>query len=110
MQGKTILFATNRLEFLTGCNSIVVMKEGSIDGQGTQAHLQETCETYQDLMATMGTVEEGMRMRLLAGVKKVCPFLALHGNSYARGIYLLGMGKRSGEDPLSWFVVFAWHT
>jgi energy-coupling factor transporter ATP-binding protein EcfA2 len=60
VQGKTIIFATNRLEFLGGCNKVVVMKDGAIDGQGTQAELAKSCETYNELLANMGTVEQGM--------------------------------------------------
>lgn len=59
LQDKTRLFATNRLEFLGGADKIVVMKEGRIDGQGSQAELQDTCDTFKDLMANMGTPEQG---------------------------------------------------
>jgi hypothetical protein len=36
------------------------MKDGAIDGQGTQAELAKSCETYNELLANMGTVEQGM--------------------------------------------------
>lgn len=36
------------------------MKDGQIDGQGTQNELQKSCEAYKDLMSTMGTPEQGI--------------------------------------------------
>jgi hypothetical protein len=54
------------------------MKDGSIDGQGTQAELVNSCETYNELLANMGTVEQGTSVMVMSRFSSSINILA-HG-------------------------------
>ena len=48
-QGKTLLVIAHRLSTIKNADNIVVLKNGGIVAQGTQAQLLEHCPLYQDM-------------------------------------------------------------
>ena len=48
-QGKTLLVIAHRLSTIKNADNIVVLKNGEIAAQGTQAQLLEHCPLYQDM-------------------------------------------------------------
>ena len=47
--GRTLIIVSHRLSTLTGCDSIVVLKDGLIEGIGRHSSLLDSCQTYQEL-------------------------------------------------------------
>jgi ABC-type multidrug transport system fused ATPase/permease subunit len=60
MEGRTTLMISHRLVTVTGCDRIVVIKEGQILDQGTHAELLERCDLYREMWAEQ-TREGGER-------------------------------------------------
>lgn len=48
-RGKTLLVIAHRLSTIKNADNIVVLKEGRIEAQGTQAQLLETCPLYRTM-------------------------------------------------------------
>lgn len=48
-RGKTLLVIAHRLSIIKNADNIVVLKEGRIEAQGTQAQLLETCPLYRTM-------------------------------------------------------------
>ena len=53
-EDKTVIFVTNRLEFVESSDKVLVMQDGRIAGLGTYEELDATCEAFQVLMADQG--------------------------------------------------------
>ena len=51
IKGKTVLVIAHRLHTTAGADKIVVLREGTVDAQGTHEELLRTSETYQRLWA-----------------------------------------------------------
>lgn len=48
-EGRTLVIVSHRLSTLTGCDSIIVLKDGTVEGVGKHKQLLETCQTYKEL-------------------------------------------------------------
>jgi len=47
--GRTLVIVSHRLSTLTGCDSIIVLKDGVVEGNGKHKDLLESCQTYKEL-------------------------------------------------------------
>lgn len=54
LRHKTLVFVTNRLEFVNSCDRIVVLKEGQIAADGSYAALMEQSSVFRSIMADQG--------------------------------------------------------
>lgn len=54
----TIIIVAQRIGTVMDADQILVMEEGEIVGRGTHAQLLETCETYQEIVASQLRVED----------------------------------------------------
>jgi ATP-binding cassette, subfamily B, multidrug efflux pump len=54
----TVLIVAQRVSTIIDADQIVVLEDGAIVGKGTHAELLETCETYQEIVASQLTAEE----------------------------------------------------
>jgi ABC-type multidrug transport system fused ATPase/permease subunit len=57
-EDKTVIFVTNRLEFVESSDKVLVMQDGRIAGLGTYTELDASCEAFQVLMADQGINEK----------------------------------------------------
>lgn len=48
-KGRTVVIVSHRLTTLTGCDSIIVLDRGQVEGMGNHARLLETSKVYRDL-------------------------------------------------------------
>ncbi len=48
-RGRTVIMVSHRLSMLTGCDAIIVLDQGEIDGIGTHRQLLESSKVYRDL-------------------------------------------------------------
>ena len=48
-KGKTLLVIAHRLSTIKNADNIVVLKDGSIEAQGTQEELLENCSLYRNM-------------------------------------------------------------
>ncbi|MEZ6092850.1 MAG: ATP-binding cassette domain-containing protein [Pirellulaceae bacterium] len=48
-KGRTVVIVSHRLTTLTGCDSIVVLERGQVEGMGKHRQLLESCKIYRDL-------------------------------------------------------------
>ena len=48
-KGKTLLVIAHRLSTIKNADNIIVLKNGTVEAQGKQAELLETCPLYQDM-------------------------------------------------------------
>lgn len=55
---KTVVFVTNRLEFVSKCDRITVMRDGHIASCGTYSELEATCEEFQELMSDQSQTDD----------------------------------------------------
>ena len=59
VEGKTVIVIAHRLSTITGADQIVVVKDGSIETQGTHEELLQQCQLYADLWQAHMGVKEG---------------------------------------------------
>ena len=59
VEGKTVIVIAHRLSTITGADQIVVVKDGSIEAQGTHEELLQQCPLYADLWQAHMGVKEG---------------------------------------------------
>ena len=59
VEGKTVIVIAHRLSTITGADQIVVVKDGSIEAQGTHEELLQQCQLYADLWQAHMGVKEG---------------------------------------------------
>ena len=53
-RGKTVIFATNRVEFVAGCNSVLVMNQGRIADQGDVETVRRINPEFKAMIAEVG--------------------------------------------------------
>lgn len=58
LASKTVIFVTNRLEFVHSCKRIMLMGNNSIKADGTYEELMENEPSFQELMAEQGPSED----------------------------------------------------
>lgn len=58
LKGKTVLFVTHQLQYLEECDSIILMKNGQIEEQGTHEELMKSNGEYAKLINTFVNKEE----------------------------------------------------
>jgi ATP-binding cassette, subfamily B, multidrug efflux pump len=56
--GSTVLIVTQRIATVMHAESIIVMDEGRVVGQGTHRELMERCETYREIATSQLSEEE----------------------------------------------------
>lgn len=54
LRGRTRIVATNRLEFTTDCDFVVVMVEGRVAAVGSYEELRDTCAPFRQLLEAQG--------------------------------------------------------
>lgn len=66
---KTRVVATNRLEFMSDCDVVVVLESGRIEAVGSFATVSRSSKALRRLMAAQALAQDGMRFGLL---RRVC--------------------------------------
>jgi len=56
-RGKTVIFATNRLEFVSACDEVIVLSAGAVHASGPVGQVRQSSHLFATLMAS--TEEEG---------------------------------------------------
>jgi ATP-binding cassette, subfamily B, multidrug efflux pump len=56
--GATVIMVTQRVATVKGADSIVVLDEGRVVGEGRHAELMENCEEYREIATSQLTAEE----------------------------------------------------
>jgi len=62
---KTRIVATNRLEFISSCDTVVVLAGGRVDAVGTYDEVQRRCEVLRSLLTAQGVELEAAAEPLL---------------------------------------------
>jgi ATP-binding cassette subfamily B protein len=57
-QGSTIIMVAQRISTVRGADTIVVLDEGRVVGQGTHAHLLKTCQEYREIALSQLSEDE----------------------------------------------------
>lgn len=58
LAGRAVLIVGQRVATVRSADSIVVLDEGRVVGQGTHSELMERCETYQEIVLSQLSAEE----------------------------------------------------
>lgn len=58
LRGKTIVLVTNRVEFVGGSDTVVLMDEGAISASGTFSWMRENSSAFAHMMQGIGDVSE----------------------------------------------------
>ena len=66
--GKTVLIVGQRINTIAQADTIIVLDEGRIVGQGRHQELMETCAVYQEIAASQLSEHE------LAALERPAPF------------------------------------
>jgi ATP-binding cassette subfamily B protein len=54
----TVFIVAQRVSTVLGADSIIVLDDGKVAGQGTHKELMESCKTYQEIVASQLSMEE----------------------------------------------------
>lgn len=77
-KGKTLLVIAHRLSTIRNADNIIVLREGRVEAQGSQAELLESCPLYQEMWnahigAKAWAVSASTGLKEETSVAKTCP-------------------------------------